>query len=131
MIKLAYTIAYVADVERTISFYEEAFGLQRRFVTPEADYGELITGETTLSFASFDMAKANLPNGYEESSLTKKPFAIEIAFSTDDVEGLFAKAIAAGATKEAEPEYKSHGQWVGYVRDINGLLVEICSPMES
>lgn len=52
MIKFAYTILYVQDVSRTIEFYEKAFGFSRKFITPENDYGELLVGETTLSFAS-------------------------------------------------------------------------------
>jgi Glyoxalase/Bleomycin resistance protein/Dioxygenase superfamily. len=34
MIKFAYTILYVQDVERTVSFYENSFGFTRKFVTP-------------------------------------------------------------------------------------------------
>ena len=30
--KLGYTIIYVADVPRSITFYEAAFGLQRKFI---------------------------------------------------------------------------------------------------
>lgn len=31
---LAYTILYAEDVSATLEFYEAAFGLERRFVTP-------------------------------------------------------------------------------------------------
>ena len=48
MVKFGYTILYVEDVEKSIAFYENAFGFSRKFVTPEKDYGELITGETTI-----------------------------------------------------------------------------------
>lgn len=37
-----YTILYVKDVLATVEFYEKAFGLQRGFITPESDYGEVI-----------------------------------------------------------------------------------------
>ena len=52
MPNLGYVIFYVADVEASVAFYERAFGLTRRFVSPDNDYGELDTGATTLSFAS-------------------------------------------------------------------------------
>lgn len=52
MIKFAYTILYVKDVEKAILFYEKAFGFERKFLTPDNNYGELLVGETTLSFAS-------------------------------------------------------------------------------
>ena len=59
-VKLGYVIAYVADVDATIEWWERAFGLGRRFVAEDGSYGELDTGATTLSFASHEMAKANL-----------------------------------------------------------------------
>ena len=46
--KYAYTILYVENVMETIEFYEKAFEFRRKFMTPENDYGELITGETTI-----------------------------------------------------------------------------------
>jgi lactoylglutathione lyase len=64
MIKFAYTILYVQDVTQSVEFYEKAFGLVRKFVTPDNDYGELLVGETTLSFASTLLAKSNLSNGF-------------------------------------------------------------------
>jgi uncharacterized glyoxalase superfamily protein PhnB len=57
--KYAYTILYVEDVEKTIQFYENAFGFQKKFITPEADYGELISSETTIAFASNTLGNSN------------------------------------------------------------------------
>jgi uncharacterized glyoxalase superfamily protein PhnB len=48
---------------------------------------------------------------------------------TDDVEAAYEKAIAAGAISVAPPESKPWGQTVSYVREINGFLVGINSPM--
>jgi lactoylglutathione lyase len=130
MIQFAYTILYVQDVEKSISFYEKVFDCKRKFIAPNNEYGELITGATTLSFASIDLTKVNLKNGCIESSLANKPFAIEIGFTTDNVDETYAQALKAGATAESEPADKPHGQRVSYVRDLDGFLVEICSPME-
>ena len=129
MIKLAYTILYVQDVTKAIEFYEKAFGFARKFVTPDNDYGELLTGETILSFASTSLAKSNLKDGFIESSSENKPFGIEIGFATNDVEGSFKKAIEAGATIVEDPKIKPWGQTVAYIRDLDGFLVEICTPM--
>ena len=60
MIKFAYTILYVQDVGKTINFYEKAFGFERKFISPDNSYGELLVGETTLSFASVALANTNL-----------------------------------------------------------------------
>jgi uncharacterized glyoxalase superfamily protein PhnB len=129
MIKFAYTILYVQDVLKSIEFYENAFGFIRKFVTPENDYGELLVGETTLSFVSITLAKSNLKNGFTESNLADKPFGIEIGFTTEKVEETVAAAINAGATVVENPKAKPWGQIVAYVRDIDGFLIEICTPM--
>ena len=129
MIKFAYTIFYVKNVEASLQFYETAFGFNRKFISPDAQYGELITGETTLSFAAVSLAKSNLAKGFTESSLTEKPFAIEIGFTTDDVEQTVAAAIKAGAELLENAKTKPWGQTVAYVRDPEGFLIEICTPM--
>lgn len=129
MIKFAYTILYVEDVTKTIEFYENAFGFQRKFISPENDYGELITGATTLSFASHKLGELNFKNGFEKTLPTNKPFGVEIAFTSDDCESDYEKAIQVGATAYEPLKEKPWGQKVGYLRDINGFLIEICSPM--
>ncbi|QSW87708.1 MULTISPECIES: VOC family protein [Flavobacterium] len=131
MVKFGYTILYVDNVEESISFYENAFGFSRKFVSPDNDYGELITGETTLSFASKKLAATNLKDGFIESSLEDKPFAIEIGFITDNVPELLQKATSFGAVIVAEPVEKPWGQIVAYARDLNGFLIEICTEVTS
>lgn len=130
MVKFGYTILYVEDVEKSIAFYENVFGFSKKFITPENDYGELNTGETTISFASKNLAAQNLKEGFIESSLEDKPFAIEMGFITDDVGELVQKATSLGAVLVTEPKKKPWGQIVAYVRDLDGFLIEICTPVE-
>ena len=130
MVKFAYTILYVKDVQQTLGFYETAFGLKRKFVAPDDSYGELITGETTLSFASISLANSNLKNGFIESNLNNKPLAAEVAFTTANVKEVLKTAINAGATLVENPEAKPWGQVVAYIRDIDGFLIEICTPLD-
>lgn len=40
-LKFAYTIIYVPNVTTSIEFFENAFGLQRRFIADGNDYAEL------------------------------------------------------------------------------------------
>jgi lactoylglutathione lyase len=124
--KLGYTIIYVADVTATIIFYEAAFGLKRRFIHESGAYGELDTGATILAFASEPMAVMNgfaiRPNRRSEVAA-----GFEIALVCDDPVLAFEQAVAAGAESIKAPEQKPWGQLVGYVRDVNGCLVEICS----
>jgi lactoylglutathione lyase len=126
--KLGYTIIYVPDVAASLSFFENAFGLSRRFLHESGDYGELETGETTLAFASCELGKMNFPRGFVAASESSKPLGMEIALVTPFVAEAHAKALAAGAAELKEPKAKPWGQVVSYVRCPDGTLVEICSP---
>ena len=107
--KLGYTIIYVPNVAESLSFFESAFGLSRRFLHESGDYGELETGETTLAFASHELGNANFPTGFVAASESSKPLGIEIALVTPFVVEAHAKALAAGATELKEPETKPWG----------------------
>jgi catechol 2,3-dioxygenase-like lactoylglutathione lyase family enzyme len=125
----AYTIIYVPDVASSLAFFEQAFGLSRRFLHDSGDYGELETGATVLAFASHELGAANLPAGYLAASDSKQPLGVEIALATADVKGAHARALQAGATNLKTPEVKPWGQTVAYIRCPDGTLVELCSPM--
>jgi lactoylglutathione lyase len=128
--RFGYTILYVEDVERSVAFYERAFGLKRRFIDESGQYAELETGETTLAFASNELGASNLPNGFRKNDPAESPSGFEIAFLTDDVTAAFETAAKSGATKLAEPVIKPWGQTVAYMRDPDGVLVEIGDELE-
>jgi len=129
--KYGYTIFYVDNVEKTIEFYEKAFGFKRKFVTPEKDYGELISGATTIAFASIELGHSNFKKGFKQISAFDKPIGMEMAFVTEDIETDFQKAIEAGAIEFEKIKQKPWGQKVGYLRDINGILIELCTPIKN
>jgi lactoylglutathione lyase len=126
--KFRYTILYVHDVPKSLAFYEAAFGLSRGMLHESGDYGELATGETKLAFSSVRLMQ----------SLGKNPVAanpaaptFEIAFETDDVRAALDRALAAGAVLVQEAREEPWGQTTSYVADLDGYLVEICSPVKS
>lgn len=96
MMKLGYTLFYVDDVEKTMSFYSEAFGIEKGFLHESKQYGEMVTGETKIGFVHHDTAGSH-GFEYERSQPKNKPFAFEIGFVTKDVEAAFVKAVNAGA----------------------------------
>lgn len=126
--KYAYTIIYVNNVPETISFYENTFGFKKKFITPENDYGELISGETTIAFATIKLANTNLKNGFVKNN--NKPFGVELAFTSENINLDFKKAIQFGATIYEPIVEKPWGQKVGYLLDNNGFLIEICTPIQ-
>ncbi len=128
-LQYAYSILYVDDVVQTIKFYNDAFGFQQKFITPENDYGEIISGSTTLAFANIELGNSNFKNGFQKSSVNEKPFGFELAFTTGEVEKVMDNAMKHGATILSETVEKPWGQKVGYLRDINGFIIEICTPI--
>jgi lactoylglutathione lyase len=127
--KFGYAILYVDDVEATLKFYERAFGLNRRMLTDEKNYGELETGATRLAFAANSFVRKLIPVDLAASGSAAAAPPFELGIVADDVDAAFRQALAAGAVTVKPPEKKPWGQVVGYVRDLNGFLVEICSEM--
>jgi catechol 2,3-dioxygenase-like lactoylglutathione lyase family enzyme len=123
-----YVGLYVKDVPRSVAFYERAFGLTRRYITPQQEYGELQTGTTRLGFVNLALIEqmTKIPSSIRANAA---PAGSEIGFVTPDVETLFKRAVAAGAEPVEEPNEKPWHQTVSYVRDPDGHLVEICSPI--
>lgn len=129
-VSLGYTIFYVNDVSETVSFCEAAFGLERRFVTEENDYGEVETGATTLAFVSLGLAKANLDDaGGFMLPDEVRPAPVSIALVTTDVAGTVAAAVAAGGRSYTDPVEKPWGQTVAYVLGPSNLLIEVATPV--
>lgn len=130
MIKFKYVILYVEDVEQSMNFYKNTFGSEIKFITPEKDYGELITGETSLAFASISLAASNIKEGFLTSKAGEKPFGIELGFVTDDVEALVEKALKNGAVLYENITVKPWGQKTAYIKDLDHYLVEICTEVQ-
>ena len=124
--QLGWVIVYVPDVEAALAFYEQSFGMVRKFVAPDASFGELNSGETTLAFATEGLGESNFEGGFERPG--DRPYNVEIALVFEDPEAAFARAVKNGATVLAEPKRKPWGQVVSYVRDPFGTLLEVCSP---
>jgi catechol 2,3-dioxygenase-like lactoylglutathione lyase family enzyme len=124
---LGYVIVYVPDVDRTVAFYERAFGLQRRFVHPSGQYAEMETGATALAFAN----EAYTPSreAFEQNRPERKAAGAEVAFVVGDVPAAVERACTCGAVQVVAPTVKPWGQTIAYVRDLNGFLVELCTAM--
>ncbi|MDO9029145.1 MAG: VOC family protein [Hydrogenophaga sp.] len=127
--KLGYTIIYVPDVTASLAFFELAFDLRRKFLHESGAYGELDTGETTLSFAAHALGDMNFAGGHVHADTSAQPLGFEVALVTDDVPAAHARAIAAGAREMAAPSQKPWGQVVSYLRCPDGTLVELCTPI--
>jgi lactoylglutathione lyase len=123
-----YAVWIVADVAASVAFYERAFGLKLRHMPPSHGYAELETGATLLCFLSEAFLRdANLYGGQTivPNRPSSAPGGSTIAFLSDDLERDWARAVAAGCSVMKAPEKKPPGQTLGYLRDINGIVVEL------
>jgi lactoylglutathione lyase len=127
--KFGYAIVYVPDVRKAMDFYEAAFGLRARFLHDSGQYGEMDTGGTALAFA--DETFVSTSHSFRPNRNGEPAAGFEIALVAPDVPAAFTRACSSGATAVLEPETKPWGQVVSYVRDLNGVLVEICSAITS
>lgn len=124
--KFGYTILYVDDVAATLAFYGKAFGLATRYTHESGSYGELETGATALAFVSHALLRqiGKTP----QAPVLDRPTS-EIALVTDDVAAAVRRAVDAGARLVQDATAMPWGQTIAYVGDLNGFLVEICTPV--
>jgi catechol 2,3-dioxygenase-like lactoylglutathione lyase family enzyme len=124
---LGYVIVYVPSVAASLAFYEQAFGLSRRFLHESGSYGELETGATALAFVDETFTPTH---GQFALNRRSAPAAgVEVGLVVSDVDAVFARAVSAGAAPAVEPITKPWGQRIAYVRDPDGFLVELCTAM--
>jgi catechol 2,3-dioxygenase-like lactoylglutathione lyase family enzyme len=129
---IGYVVLFVKDVSASLAFYEQAFGFSRRFFNDDHGkaYGELETGGARLAFYSLELVKSELKlPDVVMASPEKPPLGFEIALLTPDVPAAFSRAVKAGAVVVSEPARKPWGQTVACVRDKDGHLIELATPM--
>jgi lactoylglutathione lyase len=126
--RLGWTILHVPDVAKAVAFYERAFGLERRFADPKGEYAEMETGATVLAFSAHGLV--DRLGTHAEPAASAPPHGFEIAVVTDagSIEAAWRRAVEAGAVPVKPLEKMPWGQTVGFVRDPDGFLVEICTP---
>lgn len=124
-------VLYVDDgtVSEVLAFYERAFNLERRFYDPEYEYGELAAGPATIAVAAHAAGARIMGRGYPTPPPLGGVANAELAFTTNDVYGAFAQAVAAGAEPLTEPYAVPWGQTVAYVRSVEGTIIGLCTPL--
>jgi lactoylglutathione lyase len=120
-------ILYTPDVTAKVAFYEKAFGLEVSSRAPEDVYVQM-KGAVPLAFTSESFVQTMLPVVPRSARLADAPAAVELMLIVDDVPSAFTRAVKAGATALVAPVTKRWGQVVAYVRDLDGVLIELCTP---
>lgn len=127
-VTLGGVILYTPDVEQKVAFYEQAFGFEVASRAPGSVYVQL-KGAVPLAFSAESFVKTMLPE-VRVSRPSEAPAAAELMLVFADVKAAYERAVKAGAVSVVAPVAKPWGQVVSYVRDVDGALVELCTPWE-
>ena len=128
--KLGYTIVYVDDVGATLAAWRDAFSMTIDYEHEDGIYGELETGDTTLAFAEREFGRSHFEDEAARAMFDGAPRRFEIGLVTEDVQAAYAHATKSGMQPVKAPEEKPWGQVVAWVRDHNGVLVELSSAVD-
>ena len=120
----SFTKLVVADLETSAAFYTEVFGLQEQYRVKDAIGGRQI--EEILY-------EATAPGGgtfvllHFSDTPDAMPGSVIAGFVTDEIDDVFTRAVAAGATViQTAHDAPEHGVRVGFLADPDGHLLEIC-----
>lgn len=131
-LRFAFLVLYVPDLTGTLASYQEAFDLPSR-VHPNGQHAELDTGPVTPAFTQDELSAtelADLTGGYHPNRPDRPPPGLDLAFATEEVDAAWDRAVEAGARVVIPIVVKPSGQRVGYLGDLNGVLVEIGAPLD-
>lgn len=122
--RLAYSILYVADLERSIRFYRDVIGLPFRF--SNESYAEFATEGAKFSL----FARSDLPRLIgREVPADEVPWPQgEVVFFVDDVDAEYERLVGLGVTVLASPTDRPWGERTLHVADPDGNVVELTRP---
>ena len=123
-VRLAYSILFAADLDRSIGFYRDVIGLPFKF--SNESYAEFAT--EGAKFALF--ARDHLPELVgREVPADRVPWPQgEVAFFVDDPDAEHERLAAAGVEVLAPPTDRPWGERTLHVADPDGNVVELTRP---
>lgn len=122
MLVLAYATLGTKDLARAAAFYDEVLAeLGAKRFMEEPDYfiawGNSQEGAGLGITYPFDKNPATVGNG---------AMVALNAINREQVDRVYAKALALGGTDEGAPGQRSPGFYVGYFRDLDGNKLNCC-----
>ena len=115
--RLNYTIVFVSDMEGSVAFYRDVFGLSLKFETPE--WSEFSTGEATLALHKAQ-GGAQIKVGQEISA----PGQCRPGLLVEDLDLFHSQVVERGATCVQAPK-EVFGARIAQYLDPDGLIVSV------
>ena len=108
--RFTYAIAFVADMDRAVTFHRDVLGLTLRFASPF--WSEFDTGDVTLALHP---ANAENPAG-----------GVQLGFAVDDVSKLYAERAKNGLDFTSAPHSEA-GSLLARIRNAEGVDISLSS----
>lgn len=130
----------VGELNRSAEFYARHFGLREvarnelrgRMISRQVDLEEavidvaLLAGENML----LELLCYRSPRGVAYGGRACDPGAPHVCMVVEDLKATYEALRAAGAALHAEPARLGAGTWMMYVRDPDGIMVEVIEPSD-
>lgn len=130
-LSFATTVIYVeTDAKKVLDFYQRAFGFSLKYYDENLDFGELTTGTTDIMICTHATGKIMIDDKLSEF-VGGRPKNVELAFISEDVDASIEHAVQSGATLVQAARKFPWGQYIGYVRSIEGTLIAISAPLQT
>jgi lactoylglutathione lyase len=115
----------VDDLDRAADFYTGALGLQEKGKYDLGEMHEVLVGGEHDTSPILLVKHANRTEPPDPGTGFEK-----IVLVTDDIAGVYERALAHGGTSDAEPRTQEKmGIKVALVRDPDGYLIELIEPL--
>ncbi len=126
---LTYFGIRVTDLDRSVRFYTGALGLRER------KRGRMSHGGLWVSLEDPETHQLLELNWYPPDSPYATPYSVgegldHLAFDVKDARTTIQELLVAGAERAIEPWLEESRYWIGYVKDPDGLWLEIESPVD-
>ena len=109
--QVAYVNIFVSDIERSLAFYRDMFGLKLEHASPEHGYASLEAGPVRIG-----LAKA----GADQQDLIGRHTGVGLAVS--DLEAEHARLSGEGVVFTMPPERQPWGGFMALVSDPDGNI---------
>jgi lactoylglutathione lyase len=125
---LVYVGLRVLDPDRSVKFYTEGLGLK------ETGRGHMSHGGLFIGLQDPNTMQQLELNWYPSDSPYNTPYSVgegldHLGFEVEDARATYNRLILLGASPAIAPWLEQGKYWIGFVRDPDGLWIELQSPV--